>query len=85
MSPRPNDDIDAREILDQVRELGVDLDADKADVSISNKKGLDISTSTEAIVAATKTGNQDVRLNGIDKAGNRYAVRTRHLPAEALI
>lgn len=66
----PNDDIDAGEILDQVRELGQGLNADRTNVTTANSEGLDIGASIEAVTEATKTGNQDVRLSGKDRNGN---------------
>ena len=67
---RPNDDIDAGEILDQVREFSRRLNADHTNLSTANSEGLDIEASIEAVTAATKTGNQEVKLTGLDEDGN---------------
>lgn len=70
---RPNDDIDAGEILGQVREFGYGLNADKTEVKTANSDGLDIEASIEAVTAATETGNQDVKLTGLDQEGNKLS------------
>src|SRR5690606_33988508 len=70
---RPNDDIDAGEILDQVREFGRGLNADRTNLTTANNEGLDIEASIEAVTAATETGNQEVKLSGLDENGNHLA------------
>ena len=70
---RPNSDIDAGEILQQVRELGQGLKAEKTEVTTTNSDGLDIEASIETITAATQTGNQDVKLDGVDQDGNKIS------------
>lgn len=69
----PNDDIDAGEILEQVREFGRDLNSDRTNLTAANNDGLDIDASIEAVTAATETGNQEVTLSGIDHEGNRLS------------
>ena len=69
----PNDDIDAGEILGQVRNLSRGLNADKTEIKTANSRGLDIEASIEAITSATLTGNQDVKLNGVDQDGNKLS------------
>ncbi|MCC0056728.1 MAG: hypothetical protein H6883_11390 [Rhodobiaceae bacterium] len=70
---RPNDDIDAGEILDQVREFSRGLNAERTDLTTANINGLDIEASIEAVTAATETGNQEVKLTGVDENGNDLA------------
>lgn len=70
---RPNSDIDAGEILQQVRELGQGLKAEKTEVTTTNSDGLDKEASIETITAATQTGNQDVKLDGVDQDGNKLS------------
>ncbi|MET4103979.1 hypothetical protein ABIE58_003427 [Roseovarius sp. MBR-78] len=66
----PNDDIDAGEILGQVRSLGQELNSDRTKLTTANSEGLDIEASIDAVSAATATGNQEVKLSGVDQAGN---------------
>ena len=70
---RPNDDIDAGEILGQVREFGRELNADRTELITANSDGLDVNESIEAVTAATQSGNQDVKLSGIDQEGNKLS------------
>ena len=70
---RPNDDIDAGEILSQVRKFGQELNSATIGVSMANRGGLDMETAVEAVASATKGGNQEVKLNGVDKDGNRLS------------
>ncbi len=67
---QPNDDIDAGEILGQVRAFGQELNADRTKLTTANSEGLDIDASIEAVTAATETGNQEVKLSGVDQEGN---------------
>lgn len=69
----PNDDIDAGEILGQMRKFLQTLNADKSEIKAANSRGLDIEASIEAIASATSTGNQDVKLNGVDQDGNKLS------------
>jgi hypothetical protein len=70
---QPNDDIDASEILGQVREFGRKLNADRTNLTTANNEGLDIPASIEAVTAATESGNQEVKLTGLDGNGNHLA------------
>lgn len=70
---RPNDDIDAGEILSQVRSLSDTLGSTNTKVNVANNDGLDISASIEAIAEATASGNQDVSISGVDAEGNRLS------------
>ena len=67
---RPNDDIDAGEILGQVRELSDALGSTSTKVTASNGDGLDINAAIEAVTKATGSGNQDVSVSGVDTNGN---------------
>lgn len=66
----PNDDIDAGEILGQIREFGKELNSTQTKLRTSNSDGLDIDASVEAVQGATATGNQEVKLSGLDEDGN---------------
>jgi len=66
----PNDDIDAGEILGQVRGLGQELNSDRTKLTTANSEGLNIDASIDAVSAATATGNQEVKLSGVDQEGN---------------
>lgn len=67
---RPNDDIDAGEILGQVRELSDALGSTSTKVTASSGDGLDIDAAIEAVTEATGSGNQDVSVSGVDTNGN---------------
>ncbi|KZY44804.1 hypothetical protein A3731_10390 [Roseovarius sp. HI0049] len=67
---RPNDDIDAGEILGQVRDLSDALGSTSTKVTASSGDGLDIEATIEAVTEATGSGNQDVSVSGIDTNGN---------------
>jgi hypothetical protein len=67
---RPNDDINAGEILGQVRELSDALKSTNTKVTASSNEGLDIDAAIEAVTEATSSGNQDVSVSGIDTEGN---------------
>tara|TARA_R100000935_G_C2839311_1_gene170116 strand:- start:1819 stop:2811 length:993 start_codon:yes stop_codon:yes gene_type:complete len=67
---RPNDDINAGEILGQVRELSDALKSTNTKVTASSSEGLDIDAAIEAVTEATSSGNQDVSVSGIDTEGN---------------
>lgn len=67
---RPNDDIDAAEILGQVRELSDALGSTSTKVTASSGDGLDIDAAIEAVTEATGSGNQDVSVSGVDTNGN---------------
>ena len=67
----PNADIDAGEILGQVRGLGTKLKSERTAVSVSSGEGLEIDEAIEAVASATQTGNQDVKLDGVDGDGNK--------------
>ena len=70
---RPNDDIDAGEILGSVRALSDGVKSQRTSLSVANGEGLDKDAAAEAIVAATGTGNQEVKLNGVDQDGNKLS------------
>lgn len=68
---KPNEDLDAGEVFDGLRHfLFTDLKSDKAKLTASNTKGLDIDASIEVVIAATASGNHDVSVFGIDADGN---------------
>lgn len=67
---RPNDDINAGEILGQVRELSDALGSTSTKVTTSSGDGLDINAAIEAVTEATGSGNQDVSVSGVDTNGN---------------
>lgn len=67
---RPNDDINAGEILGQVRELSDALGSTSTKVTASSGDGLDIDAAIEAVTEATGSGNQDVSVSGVDTNGN---------------
>jgi len=68
---KPNPDIDAGEIFSEFRELTKELNGNRASVTVSNaKEGLNIKAAIEAVTDATKSGNQDISLNGVDHSGN---------------
>ncbi|MCA2374800.1 hypothetical protein ATU3B_24545 [Agrobacterium genomosp. 3 str. CIP 111-78] len=67
---KPNDDLDAGEILGEIRNLGASLGADRAKLTVANSDGLDKKAATEAIVSASSDGNQEVKLSGIDQQDN---------------
>lgn len=67
---KPNDDINAGEILGQVRELSDALKSTSTKVTASSADGLDIDAAIEAVTEATASGNQDVSVSGVDTDGN---------------
>lgn len=67
---KPNDDINAGEILGQVRELSDALKSTNTKVTASSSEGLDIEAAIEAVTEATASGNQDVSVSGVDTDGN---------------
>lgn len=67
---RPNDDINAGEILGQVRELSDALGSTSTKLTASSGDGLDIDAAIEAVTEATGSGNQDVSVSGVDTNGN---------------
>ena len=67
---KPNDDIDAGEILGQVRGLSDALKSTNTKVTASSSEGLDIDAAIEAVTEATASGNQDVSVSGVDTNGN---------------
>ncbi|MEG3663060.1 hypothetical protein [Celeribacter halophilus] len=70
---KPNDDINAGEILGQVRELSDALGSTNTKVTASSSDGLDIDAVIEAVTEATSSGNQDVSVSGIDTNGNNLS------------
>lgn len=67
---KPNDDINAGEILGQVRELSNALKSTNTKVTVASAEGLDIDAAIEAVTEATASGNQDVSVSGVDTDGN---------------
>ncbi|MGR3609169.1 MAG: hypothetical protein ACU0BN_09980 [Sulfitobacter sp.] len=67
---RPNDEINAGEILGQVRDLSDALKSTNTKVTASSGDGLDIDAAIDAVTEATSSGNQDVSVSGVDKEGN---------------
>jgi hypothetical protein len=67
---KPNDDINAGEILGQVRELSDALKSTNTKVTASSSEGLDIEAAIEAVTEASASGNQDVSVSGVDTNGN---------------
>lgn len=83
---RPNDDIDAGEIFEQIRELSAGLNANKTKVTTANPKdGLDIETSIETVTEATERGNQDITLSGTDHDGHKLSGNNEHFQIYAPI
>lgn len=68
---KPNEDLDAGEIINGIRRvLFDDLKSDKAKLTASNTKGLDIGASIEVVTVATASGNHEVNVSGTDADGN---------------
>lgn len=67
---KPNDDINAGEILGQVRELSDALKSTNTKLTASSPDGLDIDAAIEAVTEATASGNQHVSVSGVDTDGN---------------
>lgn len=82
---KPNDDIDAGEILGQVRELSDALGSTNTKVTASSGDGLDINAAIEAVTEATGSGNQDVRVSGVDTNGNALSGNNEHFRLSAEI
>jgi hypothetical protein len=69
---KPNDDIDAGEIFQQMREFSSNLGADRTKFTVANpEEGLDKSVATESVQQATERGNQEITLDGLDEAGQK--------------
>lgn len=82
---RPNDDINAGEILSQVRELSDALGSTSTKLTASSGEGLDINAAIEAVTEATSSGNQDVTVSGIDTNGNALSGNNEHFRLSAEI
>jgi hypothetical protein len=82
---KPNHDIDAGEILDQVRELSDALGSTNTKVTASSGEGLDINAAIEAVTEATGSGNQDVSVSGVDTNGNALSGNNEHFRLSAEI
>ena len=82
---KPNDDIHAGEILGQVRELSRALRSTRTSVTTSSRDGLDIEASIEVVTEATVSGNQDVRMSGVDPNGNTLTGNNEHFRLSAKI
>ncbi|GEO83726.1 MULTISPECIES: hypothetical protein [Alphaproteobacteria] len=67
---RPNDDLRAGEIFEDLRSVLESMKSSNAKVVASNPDGLDIDRSVEAIVDAGAGDNQEIVLHGTDKDGN---------------
>lgn len=67
---KPNDDINAGEILGQVRELSDALGSTSTKVTASSGEGLDIAAAIDSVTDATGSGNQEVSVSGVDTDGN---------------
>lgn len=81
---RPNDDIDAGEIFEQIREFSNNLNADRTRVTTANPdEGLDIDASIDAVTEATEHGNQEATLNGVDHEGNKLTGNNEHFQIQA--
>lgn len=68
---RPNPDLNAGEVLGEVREFADNLGATHSKLTTSNNKGLDHLAAIDSVKAATQTGNQNVNLSGVDANGNK--------------
>lgn len=79
----PNDDINAGEILNQVRDLGRDLNSNRTKLTTANNEGLDIEASIDAVTEATATGNQEIDLSGEDELGNDLSGNNREFQITA--
>ena len=66
---KPNDGINAGEILEEVRKLAEDLKSTNTKVTASNSDGLNLEAATNAVTNATASGNQDVHVRGKDFKG----------------
>lgn len=68
---KPNPDSDAEDLFEGMNEFRKKLGADEAKLSASEPQGLDPKGAIEALQSAGVTGNQTVRLSGIDADGNK--------------
>lgn len=67
----PNDEIDGKELFDDIRSYLGPLNPDTTKLEIRNSDGLDIDEAVPKIKEATETANQEVKLSGTDQDGNR--------------
>lgn len=67
----PNDEIDGKELFDDIRSYLGPLNPDTTKLEIRNSDGLDIDEAVPKIKEATETANQEVKLSGIDQDGNK--------------
>jgi hypothetical protein len=82
---KPNDDVNAGEILGQVRELADALKSTNTKVTVSSTEGLDINAAIDAVTGATASGNQDVTVSGIDTDGNALSGNNENFKLSAEI
>ncbi len=66
-----NDEIDAGELFQKIRDTFEDLHSTQTKIVSSNPKGLNVETAKEITKEATKSGYQEVKFNGEDIEGNR--------------
>lgn len=68
---RPNDDLQAGEIFEDLRELLEGMNSTNAKIIASNPDGLDKEKSIEAISEAAAGENQEILLHGLNDEGNK--------------
>lgn len=67
---RSNDDLDAEEVINDLREVTNEVGAKKSKLIISEKKGLKKAETSILLKSIGKQGNQEISLKGIDINGN---------------
>ena len=68
---KPNDEIDAMAWLNDSRQMGAELGASDAEISYSNRNGLDKKEVAETVAQIAQGGNTEVSLYGTDRNGDR--------------
>lgn len=67
----PNEELDGEEIFRDIREYLDGLKPESAKIETKSAEGLNIEEAVPRIKAATATTNQEVRLSGTDRQGNK--------------
>ncbi|BCK74565.1 hypothetical protein AA0242T_2531 [Acetobacter aceti NRIC 0242] len=62
----PNEEIDAKQMFDAMRDFSQAVDSTKTQFIMQNKNGLDADQAKEEIEEATRKGNQTVHVSGVD-------------------
>lgn len=70
---RPNDEIDGQAMWRALRETTERLGAENTKVEHRNSDGLDTTQAVQEVVDASATGNQIVKMSGLDEEGNRLS------------